>query len=208
MNFILYLQKYGALSFIPLLLAYFVVRKKSKSVAYAILYFAVFDLLLVGLMYAGVPASVVVIVGGAGAVVLMAAAYITAYKRFGLKKTVLKLVLIPLLTITSFWELVPWECRILSMVLLGMALLAVIWPNVKKHGVRFCLPALPFLVIAFPLIFWSNLVAHRSLFFLVMIICCGLSNYIDNKIKMKERKTQLDEDAGAPPSAPQDSPSE
>lgn len=208
MNLILYLQKYGALSFIPLLLAYFVVRKKSKSVARAILYFTIFDLLLMGLMYAGAPTAVVVLVGGSGAVAFMTAAYITAFKRLGLKKTVLNLILIPLLTITSLWELVPWECRILSMVLLGMALLAVVWPNVKKHGARTCLPALPFLVIAFPLIFWSNLVEHRSLFFLVMIICCGLSNYIDNMIKMKDRKTQLNENEDAPPSAPQDSTTE
>ena len=123
--------------------------------------------------------------GGIGVVALMATAYITAYKRFGLKKTLLNFALIPLLTITSLWELVPWGCRILSMALLGVALLAVIWPNVMKHGVRTCLPALPFLMLAFPLIFWTNIAAYRSrlLFFLVIMICCWLSNYIDKRLK-------------------------
>lgn len=192
MCLISYLQEYGAIALVPLLLAYFMVGERCKRVGRAILCFIVFDLLMLGLLYAKTPLPAVVTVGGIGVILFMAGVYMGAYRKFGLKNTLLYFLLIPLLTVGSLLESLPWECRILCMATWGVVMLCIVWFTIKKQGVTSCLSCFPFLLIALPLWLLTDIMNHWSLFFLMMAICCLLSNYIDrwekNSKHLKKRR--------------------
>ena len=183
MCLISYLQEYGAIALVPLLLAYFMVGERCKQVGRAILCFTVFDLLMLGLLYAKAPLPAVVTVGGIGVFLFMVGAYMGAYRKFGLKNTLLYFVLIPLLTVGALLESLPWGCRILCMATWGVAMLCIVWFTIKKHGVMSCLSCLPFLLIALPLLLLTDIIDHWALLYFMMALCCLLSNYIDSKIK-------------------------